>query len=184
MEDIRICLREPRDTDDKGDYRSLKLNYNGQVPVTDFTRACEGNMEQLPLRPLDAETLEVQHAMNIVLAELTARSGTSAFRMGSKKMFLSKPKHDNLLTGVNLHEGYFSSVKYVMDHPLLNIRTTASFSWRPMSLGVFLKERGCEKSIPRHIQETERCEGKGKLFEGQGQDDQGLRPPHTICPNL
>jgi hypothetical protein len=159
LDTFKICLREQKDGDDAGDYRSLELVYSGTIPIQPFLDVCKGDIGRFPIRSVEedvAKTLTVENAMNLILAESTKTSDINTFRMGSKKMYLANvvddTKFKDIVTGVNLHEGYYSTVKLGMGKPLLNISTTASVFWREIPLKEYLTVRKCEDEIPCHIQ--------------------------------
>jgi hypothetical protein len=125
--------------------KTLEIVYNGKIPVRSFAQACTGNISALPLeRNADlawerTTTITTPHAINIILSETARRSGQSIFQVGAKKTFLLASR-TFLEPGVSAYKGFFSSVKYGMGVPLLNISTATSAFYDAERVDNFIRQ--------------------------------------------
>ena len=140
-QDMKVCLRPAKDNI-KAAYRDLELKFEGQLALDLYTATCNGSDTTLPIRLTASDTNTVEQAINVIISKSTQNSDeTPPFRMGSRKLFQTMAARENIVTGVNVHQGYFSTLKLGMGRPLLNLNTTAGVFWKEMPVRDYLQDR-------------------------------------------
>jgi hypothetical protein len=146
IEKISIPIAVRTGEDDKT--QIVELKFMGTISVSNFNKACDGKIDQLPLRlgGHGEHTMTPVQAINIIIGHgvrtsnpIGQNGATQVFQIGSNKFFSSHVSNTAgrpdargsagtfaIGNGLIGRFGFFFTLRLTMGRPLLNISTAAS----------------------------------------------------------
>jgi len=70
----------------------LKLQYKGQIHVSDLVAAATGDKTQFSVELSDTRTIAIDQVLNMIITKATMASSIDLFRFGSNKIFMEDDK--------------------------------------------------------------------------------------------